>query len=175
MFLNEPQSTHRYYGELLKAYSDKVFKETHNLYPYYCSGYAYALLDSFFRQQELDNRKYGQFRFHLLMLFRLLTESNDLALPSLNNKKMEKYCQQLFSILSSDHEALQIFQKAVNLIDKTLKKVSYSSFEASRRKEFTLKLIDHFESFVIPAQVDRESGTIKWFSEISVRLKGSVL
>ena len=40
MFLNEPHSTHRYYGELLSAYRNRLFRESHSPIPYYVSGLA---------------------------------------------------------------------------------------------------------------------------------------
>jgi hypothetical protein len=38
-FLNEPHSTHRYYGELLEAYRARVFNDVHSFWPYYISAY----------------------------------------------------------------------------------------------------------------------------------------
>lgn len=39
MFLNEPHSTHRYYGELLRAYENKLFLDTDDYDPYFCAAY----------------------------------------------------------------------------------------------------------------------------------------
>lgn len=180
MFLNEPQSTHRYYGELLKAYEEKLFQEEHNPYPYYCSGYAYTLLERFFLQKALNAKVYRAFRFHLLMLFRMLVETSQL--PYLNSKKIEKYCDTLRAVLWDDDEALEVFKKATLLIDKVLTKVTYSSFEATRRKAFTTDLIiqlnedlvktpeakalERPRSASVAAQVEREQGTVKMFSNI---------
>jgi cold shock CspA family protein len=178
MFLNEPQSTHRYYGELLKAYEDKLFQEGHNPYPYYCSGYAYSLLERFFVQKKLNAKNYRAFRFHLLMLFRLLIETEQL--PYLNSKKIERYCENLRTALWNETKALEIFQKAIYLLDQALEKVTYASFDATRRKVFTNDLITlYYESDktlqkikvdeqpkAITAQVERERGTVKKFSNI---------
>ncbi|WP_304609231.1 AIPR family protein [Aerosakkonema funiforme] len=181
MFLNEPQSTHRYYGELLKSYEGKLFQEEHNPYPYYCSSYAYALLERFFEQKELNAKNYRAFRFHFLMLFRLLTETN--TLPYLNsNKKIEKYCDNIREILWDEARAIEVFKKATNLIEQALLKVTYNRFEATRRKAFTTDLINLLNEEttikeqskvserpklrVIAAQVEREQGKVKWFSDI---------
>ena len=40
MFLNEPHSTHRYYGELLNSYRDRIFVTSHAYVPYFVSGLA---------------------------------------------------------------------------------------------------------------------------------------
>ena len=39
MFLNEPQSTHRYYGELLNAYQNRIFLNTDSFEVYYIAAY----------------------------------------------------------------------------------------------------------------------------------------
>lgn len=180
MFLNEPHSTHRYYGELLKAYEGKIFQEGQSLYPYYCSGYAYALLERFFSQKKLHS-KLRPFRHHLLMLFRLLIESDQL--PYLNSKKIDKYCDRLREALWDDDEALEKFQTAASLIEQAAEKSSYARFDATRRKAFTGELIDLLNRELpgtsqqtkvferpkldaIAAQVQRERGKVKWFSDI---------
>jgi cold shock CspA family protein len=178
MFLNEPQSTHRYYGELLKAYEGKLFQEEHNPYPYYCSGYAYTLLEKFFQEKTLSAKNYRAFRFHLLMLFRMLVEPSQL--PYLNSKKIEKYCETLRATLWDEDKALEAFKKGTLLIDKVLSKVTYSPFEATRRKAFTTDIIAQLNEDLVKtleakplerprsasAQVEREKGTVKMFSNI---------
>jgi cold shock CspA family protein len=180
MFLNEPQSTHRYYGELLKAYEEKLFQEEHNPYPYYCSGYAHTLLERFFVQKTLNAKNYRAFRFHLLMLFRMLVETSQL--PYLNKKKIEKYCDSLRVVLWDDDKALETFRNATLLIDKVLEKGTYSPFDATRRRAFTTDLITQLnedlvkipeakslerpKSASVAAQVEREQGTVKMFSNI---------
>ena len=39
MFLNEPHSTHRYYGELLTAYKNRLFLDSDSYEVYYISTY----------------------------------------------------------------------------------------------------------------------------------------
>lgn len=46
MFLNEPHSTHRYYGELLDSNRTKIFLSNHSPFPYYVSGYALEFLNT---------------------------------------------------------------------------------------------------------------------------------
>jgi cold shock CspA family protein len=169
MFMNEPHSTHRYYGELLKANADKVFLESHSPFPYYISGYAYHLLEQFFFEKQILPQ-YKVFRFHLLMVFRLLTETSDL--PYLNSKKIDKYCQDMKTVLWDEHKALLIFQRATHMIDQLLPTLNYEIDEAPRRKAFTSDLIllaskenkQTKQSSV--AAVNRERGVVIWFSDI---------
>jgi cold shock CspA family protein len=165
MFLNEPHSTHRYYGELLKANEDKIFIEGHSPYPYYTSGYAAYLLQSFFQSKQISP-KYRVFRYHMLMLFRLLAEKS--PLPYLNNKKMEQYCSSLREILWDEARALPVFQRAAELTDQALRKSPYGAYESARRKAFTedLMLLSSSQKQPLAATVERERGTVKSFSEM---------
>ena len=45
MFLNEPHSHPRYYGELLKSYEDRLFLDDHKPAPYYASGVALLAIE----------------------------------------------------------------------------------------------------------------------------------
>ena len=66
MFLNEPHSTHRYYGELLGAYRNRLFKESHSATPYYVSGLALATLERLFLNGKLP-RTWRRDKYQLLM------------------------------------------------------------------------------------------------------------
>lgn len=71
MFLNEPHSTHRYYGELLRAYENKLFLDTDDYDPYFCAAYFLYYVDSQIRAGQLD-RKYKKFKFHIICAMRSL-------------------------------------------------------------------------------------------------------
>ncbi len=47
MFLGTSHSTHRYYGELLRANKDKIFVDNHSFYPYYISCLTCHLFENF--------------------------------------------------------------------------------------------------------------------------------
>jgi cold shock CspA family protein len=167
MFLNEPHSTHRYYGELLRANEGKMFIEGHHPYPYYISGYAMYLLQKLFQAKQISP-KYKVFRYHMLMIFRLLVEETALPFLNSNNKKMEKYCSDLRVRLWSETEALSDFQKATSIVDEVLEKSPFGAYESARRKAFTEELITLASSGKQPqaVTVQRETGVVKSFSEL---------
>jgi len=168
MFLNEPHSTHRYYGELLKAYQNRIFVENHSPFPYYVSGYGLNILERFFAEGQLD-RFYKQFKYQLLMLFRL--EAERAKMPYLNSKKIDKYCSNFLNTLADEAVALRIFQNAASVIQNALdSREDLTPREARRLKVFTSELIDQVaKSSKLPtsyARVKREQGTVIWFSDI---------
>ncbi|WP_370576660.1 AIPR family protein [Pedobacter sp. AK013] len=118
MFLNEPHNVTSFFGLIVRRLNEKkmpIFNEDHAFAPYYLSAFAYYKLEGQFRRNNID-RAYKKVKFHILMLFRLLNESE--GLPPLNNqKKMEGYCGSLYTILSDDAKSLKAFKKCINIID----------------------------------------------------------
>lgn len=164
-FLNEPHSTHRYYGELLKAYRNRILVENHSPFPYYVSGYGLSTLERFFAEGKIQ-WFYKKFKYQMLMLFRIQTDKSEI--PYLNSKKIDEYCSNLLSVLSNEPEALRIFEHASSVIRDTLDRTSVDPREATRLKAFTTELItqvleDQATSY---ARVERERGTVIWFSDI---------
>jgi hypothetical protein len=87
MFLNEPHSTSRYYGELLRAYKSRMFQTAHSPFPYYTAGLALHVLDTLFKTGVLEG-KYRQFKPHFLMMFRIKTAGE--KMPPIKSKKNRK-------------------------------------------------------------------------------------
>ena len=50
MFLNEPHSTHRYYGELLNSYRGRLFGESHAPVTYYVAGVSLSTVEHLFAE-----------------------------------------------------------------------------------------------------------------------------
>lgn len=165
MFLNEPHSTHRYYGEILHAYRSRVFSESHSAMPYYVSGTAFATLERLFAENKLK-RSWKQFKHQMLMVFRIQNEPEEL--PFLNTKAIEKYCQALLGVLQDDSKALKAFEVAGELIEVAVRKTKVWREPPARTKIFTTDLI----AATSEGKAERagttvlSSGTVKWFSEI---------
>lgn len=138
MFLNEPHSTHRYYGELLYANKYRIFLENHSFYPYYTSSYALILLEDLFKTNEIDY-KYRKFKFHILLLFRLKTGGKNL--PPFNSKAMDPYCKKINDVLWNRTAALKVFQECIKEIDEVLKSVD-NQYNITRLKKFTFQITE---------------------------------
>ena len=55
MFLNEPHSTHRYYGELLSSYRNRLFNDSHLPIAYYLSAAAFTAVERLFSGNRLSS------------------------------------------------------------------------------------------------------------------------
>ncbi|RHX77459.1 AIPR family protein [Leptospira yasudae] len=154
MFLNEPHSTPRYYGELLRAYRTKLFQDHHSYWPYYTSGYAQTKVESLLRKGILDG-KYRRFKYHLLLLFRLLTV--DKETPPLDSKKIEDYCEKILAFLWNEEKCIQKFNEAGAIIDKALVKYSGEKSIAHR--------VRGFSELLVPGILEnKKNGTLKYYN-----------
>jgi hypothetical protein len=129
MFLDEPHNVTSYFGSIVKRLNEgraPIFGHDHAFSPYYTSAYTYYKLESLFRKGSIDTL-YKKVRFHILMLFRLLTATG--PLPPFNSKKMDKYCDEILTVLNDDTKALKVFKKCIDIIDN-------SGFDKSDKQNF---------------------------------------
>lgn len=91
VFLNEPHSTHRYYGELLNSYQSRMFLDNHSPWPYFTSAQLYRAL-----QDPNIPQIVRTLRMQAMMVIRM--RFSETKLPYLNSHKMEKYCKPLLEI-----------------------------------------------------------------------------
>ena len=166
MFLNEPHSTHRYYGELLDSYRNRLFRESHSPIPYYVAGLALSTVEQQFASG-LISRELKPFKYQLLMVFRLL--NSYAQLPPLNSKDIDSYCQQLLDLLDDEAAYKAAFQQAGDLVRSAKRKASPSPEPLARTRAFTNTLVTQaFEQVNInvgSAQVTRLSGSVKQFDD----------
>ncbi|MFC7526960.1 AIPR family protein [Parapedobacter sp. GCM10030251] len=140
MFLNEPQSTQRYFGELLNSYSSRLFQENHSLYPYYTSGIALNVLEEFFRENKLMHAS-KRYKYHLLLMFRIHSAGKKMPINISSNKEIEKYCLKILDILWDRQKALDIFKQLESKLQATLSQTKVLYRQAHLTRAFTEELL----------------------------------
>lgn len=150
VFLNEPHSTHRYYGELLKAYENRLFIIEHNPDIYYVSSFALQVVEKIFRNipPKLDNLyfyKSNKFKPHLLVSLRIIVCG--FKYPAFNSKDMTTYCEKLHNVLLNETETINYLKIAAKCISNavTTYKEKYGNVnirELHRRSNFTYEVIE---------------------------------
>lgn len=143
MFWNEPQSTHRYYGELLKAYSGKLFQDEHNPYVYYVSSLCLHKVDMLIKQNFIPHY-FRHYKYHILTIFRILTSGFNH--PKFNSKDINNYCEIIHNKLLNESETKKLVTTATECIQKALN--SYNDKHGRRNindykrlKDFTFEVI----------------------------------
>ena len=167
MFLNEPQSTHRYFGELLKAYHNRLFIDNHSLYPYYASGLTLCVIDNLFRTNVLSSSS-KRFKYHLMLMFRIKVAGE--KLPIIVGKDIEKYCNKICECLWDRERARIIFIELERILLERLRKTSLLQRQAHSLRAFTEELIP-------TVSTDKKSGETTYVNPVRgfgfIRVEGT--
>lgn len=138
VFLNEPQSTHRYYGELLNAYKNRLYLDADASEPYYIAAYFNFFLDKIFKEGKIE-RKYKVFKFHLMLGMKvLITDANILYGKARQQKKI---CEKIFNVIKTENEICRYFDTAFMCLRQTISESQINPVDQHRSKEFTTEYI----------------------------------
>lgn len=153
MFLDEPHSTPRYYGEILAATRGRMFQDDHRPYPYYTAAYCLVRLEELFRQRKLPLwcRKY---RHHMMMLMRMT--GGGTKMPPMTSKNMDRYCEDICAVLWDDVKLLNHAKQAVTSIETAQKTFTGDRYLAKRLRSFTMHLV--------PAIKSRPTGQVRYYN-----------
>ena len=118
MFLDNPHSVTSFFGVIVKRLNEgksPVFDKEHTYIPYYTSAYAYFRLEHHFRRRNIDSQ-YKKVRFHILMILRMLINSNTVPHFSSSNQ-MEKFCKPILDVLYNETKSLELFNNCIEIIN----------------------------------------------------------
>ncbi|MDP0382660.1 AIPR family protein [Glaesserella parasuis] len=137
MVLEQPQSTHRYFGELLDSNSDKMFKyENREIFPlYYLSSFILNRLESMLKAGIIYSN-YKHYKYHIVFLTYIQLKNIKLD----NGNKLTNDEKILF--VDDNENIKNLFIESCKVIKKT-KIDSFKlekDFNLIRSKEFTTKI-----------------------------------
>lgn len=141
VFLGEPQSTHRYYGELLKSYSKRMYNDN-DILEQYCiaSMFVYAVDKNLKKDQYNEFKKY---RFHIALMLRYL--ATDIPMPQSSSRDMKKFCEELCYKIEDDtwlNTSLEIVCNLINDIVNSSSIKPKNGNDITRTREFTTVLLE---------------------------------
>ena len=167
MFLNEPHSHHRYYGELLKAYESRLFVHEHKPIAYYASGYACLAVERLFNSGLLA-REMKQWKYHILMLLRI--QIGGATIPQFNSNDINLYASKVVEGLVAEDICKINCDLAIQTIQRALhNSKNPSGVHPSRLRAFTQQL----EALVIPS--GRQQEPKKHEPKVGMEEKGEML
>ena len=117
MFLDEPHSHPRYYGELLKSYEGRIFANDHKPEPYYASGIALLTVEKWINSNTVD-RDLRSYKHQLLMLLRILISGQDV--PALNSHRIATYSLKIADTIRDSEKGCDYFARAKKLLRESL-------------------------------------------------------
>ena len=131
MFLNEPHSHPRYYGELLKAYEGRIFGSDHRPEPYYASGVSLQILEKQLNAST-DWRDLRPYKFQLLMLLR--ASISGAIVPRMNSHAISSYSLKVVDALRDPIRGPKEINRVVDMLKSSLKEFHRSG---GRRRHAT--------------------------------------
>lgn len=176
MFLKEPHSTHRYYGELLSSYKSKIFLEEDLCEIYYIAGYYYYYVDKNLKNDQF--RKYKKYKYHILFAMRGLIVGIETRLKT---KKDQKNAYEMLNTIKENEEMMnKYFRSAVYCLQQTIVRSDIPQEEQYRNREFTNQLCISIKEMDAAKKDDmylRKGDKVKCYVEcqsnccVSVKLK----
>ncbi len=173
MFLNEPHSHPRYYGELLKAYESKLFVSDHKPAPYFASALAFTLVHRMINHKIIP-KSMRNYTFHFLMLIRIHLMGD--AIPKMNSKKITQYSLDLIEKIRDELTFKKLCIAISNEIQETLKTAgtSVNGNTPDRLKSFTEALLNNVHKKMQPVLEEdpalvignNEVGKLRWYDDV---------
>ena len=174
MFLNEPHSHPRYYGELLRSY-ERLFSNDHKPAPYYASGVTLLAVEDWLNSRP-DERELRFYKYQLLMLLRMSTGGQ--KVPHLNSNSITDYSLGIVEVLRDPERGEKEIAQVAGVLKTALAKFGTRRGERNpphRLRAFTEQLVRTMDSG-LPAEGDRnrsmrttpggiEQGALIWFDE----------
>ena len=172
MFLNEPHSHPRYYGELLKAYESKLFVSDHKPATYFASGLAFTLINKMFVKHIIP-KEMKRYTYHFLMLIRIHLMGE--VIPKMNSNKMVQYSLDLIEKIRDEEKFEKLCEQIVAEIRSALEgiKPPVNGNTPDRLKSFTEKLLESIQNSTNSVENEpnlvvgsREIGKLRWFDDV---------
>lgn len=140
VFLNEPHSTHRYYGELLRSYESKIFLETDAPDVYYISSYLLFFVDEAFRKGVIP-KEYRPYKYHLACAIKALEVGSQVVFGQ--KRKQRKEFEKLYALIKDDDKINRHLRSAISCIDAAfIACPEIPKSDRHRSKEVTKELLD---------------------------------
>lgn len=142
VFLGEPQSTHRYYGDLLKSYKSRMYNDDDVLDQYCLASLIVYLVDRFLKKDD-SNIKYREYRFHIAYMLRCMAVKQ--PVPKANSKNMKGYCNNLYEKIKDESWVKTSILKVIDAISHIIDNEELVAKEGnapSRMKDFTKLLVE---------------------------------
>ena len=116
MFLQKPDSAYRYPTRMIMDLQDKLLSNKNKEIIYYTGAVALYRLKLLLSNGSLDG-KYSIYKWHILMILPYII--NRKVFPSIQNKKVEPYCQKIIAICSqADEEYLKAFEDTIKVLNE---------------------------------------------------------
>lgn len=146
MFLNEPHSVHRYYGEILNAYKKRIYGKDDYPEPYYVSAYILYLVDLYAKKNKIK-KELKTFKYHICYALRILTVGSKIVRG--NSREIKNYADELLGLARDEDSFNRMLNTACSCIEHCISiSQDISNDLLIRSKEFTKRLTKTINNFL---------------------------
>lgn len=141
LYYNKPELATRYFGTVFSELGDKLFKDNHDMRPYYTASYTLFKIDQLFRSKQIA-KKYRKIKFHMLTMLR--HEINNSKCPPFEaHRKCNNYCDAILEIFKSPTKLSPLITSVMNKIDSL--NYDLDDLEISKSKDFVDKCLSFYK------------------------------
>lgn len=145
MFLNEPHSVNRYYGELLEAYKKRIYGKDDCVEPYYIAAYYYYYIDTAIKCNQIG-KEFKHFKYHLCCAIRALICGSKVYRG--NSKDIKAAAKSLNDLLRDSSRLRRVLNTACTCINDTIRKSEdISPNIIFRSKDFTYRMLKEIRKY----------------------------
>lgn len=145
MFLNEPHSINRYYGELLEAYKKRIYGKDDYVEPYYTAAYYIYYIDTAIKKNQIK-KEFKHFKYHIACAIRALICDSKIYWG--NSKALKKQAEKLDELLHDSVKLNRMINTACTCIMETVEQSSDISKDIIfRSKEFTFRMLKNIQKY----------------------------
>ncbi len=139
MFFDKPEMATRYFGALFNEFKDRLFKDNHEMEPYYTATYAMFKIEGLFKSGVI-NKKYRKIKYHILMMLR--HELNSVSCSPFESSKSMKYCEALLSSINNEEKLEAAIKRVISKID--IISPNLENTDLSKSKDFVKSCLDAY-------------------------------
>lgn len=136
LYYDKPDMATRYFGTLFSEFGAQLFKDNHEMFPYYVASFAIYRLEDYYKHG-LIAKKYNKIKYHLITMIR--HEIDNSNCPPFESKKANAYAQKVFETLSDDQKLQAVIKQALSKIDSL--NFDLDNNEISKSKEFVKQIL----------------------------------
>lgn len=137
LYYNKPDRATRFFGTLFKEFGNRLFKDGHEMFPYYVASFTIYKIEQLFKQKKIDS-KYKKIKYHLLTMLR--HEIKKETCPSFESTKSTKYSREIFSVFKKDSELQALVDKVTEKIDSL--DFDLNNNDISKSKDFINRCLE---------------------------------
>lgn len=152
MFLNEPHSVNRYYGELLESYKKRIYGKDDFVESYYIAAYYTYYIDLAIKKKEIK-REFKHFRYHIICAIRAIICGSKICRG--NSKEIKRQAELLYELSQDSIRLNRIIDTVCTSIKETIEQSSDISKEIIyRSRDFTLRMIKNIQKYTEAKNVE---------------------